>query len=161
MNKFKAGDKVRRINDSWANCFVGEIYYVDWVEGCKVGVSGHGYSYDIENFELVEEPEDLSKVFYIKSEREIGTAWLDKLAYVLRKDGSVADTLALTDTSEVVLFSDMSAIVGSADIYQYVENTYDQLKSQEIQKKSQKLLEQKEQLAKQLADIEKELESLK
>ena len=48
----------------------------------------------------------------------------------------------LTDTSEVVLFSDMSAIVGSADLYQYVENTYDQLKSQEIQKKSQKLLEQ-------------------
>lgn len=158
MNKFKAGDKVRRINDSWANCFVGEIYYVDWVEGCKVGVSGHGYSYDIDNFELVEDLSDTA--LYIETEQEIVTAWLDKLTYVLLRDDTVSDYLDLR-VAGLTLESDVVNIVGSADIYQYVENTYDQLKSQEIQKKSQKLLEQKEQLAKQLADIEKELESLK
>jgi hypothetical protein len=86
---------------------------------------------------------------------------LDKLAYVLRKDGTIDSSVEIDPAGDICIFGDMCAISGSADIYQYVENTYDQLKSQEIQKKSQKLLEQKEQLVKQLADIEKELESLK
>jgi hypothetical protein len=120
MNKFKAGDKVRRITES--------ILVEDMV--CP------------------------------PSEQQIITAWLDKLAYVLSEDVTVSDYLDLR-VAGLTLESDLVNIVGSADIYQYVENTHDQLKSQEIQKKSQKLLEQKEQLAKQLADIEKELEELK
>lgn len=154
MNKFKAGDKVRRINDSWAKCFVGETYTVAECEGNHVFLVGDNYDYHTENFELVED------VVELPSEQEIITAWLDKLTYVLFNDSTITDYLTICG-GILQISGDMCAISGSADIYQYVENTYDQLKSQEIQKKSQKLLEQKEQLAKQLADIEKELEELK
>jgi hypothetical protein len=111
--------------------------------------------YDSANFELVED------MVRTPPEQQIITAWLDKLAYVLNKDTTVSNGLHSEGDDGLKLYGDITDIVGSADIYQYVENTYDQLKSQEIQKKSQKLLEQKEQLAKQLADVEKELEELK
>jgi hypothetical protein len=154
MNKFKAGDKVRRINDSWGNTIIGEIYTVSDHESRYLYLAHDTLSYDPSNFELVED------VVESPSEQQIITAWLDKLVYVLSRDDTVSDYLDSRVTG-LTLESDLVNIVGSADIYQYVESTHDQLKSQEIQKKSQKLLEQKEQLAKQLADIEKELESLK
>jgi hypothetical protein len=155
MNKFEAGDKVKRINGSWANCFVGETYSVSECEGNNIFLVGDNYDYHTENFELVED------VALVPSEQQIIIAWLDKLAHVLAKDYTISSSIDLNDSGDICIFGDICALVGSADIYQYVENTYDQLKSQEIQKKSQKLLEQKEQLAKQLVDIEKELESLK
>ncbi len=163
MNKFEAGDRVKRTNCDWFDCKVGDIRTVKNCDSLTVTLIGdnEGYTYLAENFELVEEAEDLSKVFYIKSEQQIITAWLDKLAYVLAKDYTISSCIDLNDSGDICIFGDICALVGSADIYQYVENTHDQLKSQEIQKKSQKLLEQKEQLAKQLADIEKELEELK
>jgi hypothetical protein len=155
MNKFKAGDKVRRINDSWGNTIIGEIYTVSDHESRYLYLAHDTISYDPSNFELVED------VVESPSEQEIITAWLDKLTYVLAKDCSINSSLDINEHGGISIFGDISQITGSTDIYQYIENTYDQLKSQEIQKKSQKLLEQKEQLAKQLADIEKELESLK
>jgi hypothetical protein len=156
MNKFEAGDIVERINWSHGKTKIGERYTVSTSEGDKLTFrefvdNHHTYGYD--NFRLV------SKSSVI--EQQIITAWLDKLAYVLNKDTTITDALNSEGDGGLVLFGDLADIRESADIYQYVENTYDQLKSQEIQKKSQKLLEQKEQLAKQLADIEKELESLK
>lgn len=154
MNKFKAGDKVKRINDSWANCFVGETYSVLECEGNHIFLVGDNYDYHTENFELVDD------VAQVPSEQQIIIAWLDKLTYVLSKDSLVTDYLTICG-GILQISGDLCDIVGVENVYQYVENTYDQLKSQEIQKKSQKLLEQKEQLAKQLADIEKELESLK
>jgi hypothetical protein len=150
MYKFKAGDKVRRINDSWANCFVGETYIVAECEGNHIFLVGDACDYHLENFELVEDI----------TEQQIITAWLDKLTYVLLADPTITGYLEIRN-KDLLLGSAVANITGSLDLYQYVENSYDQLKSQEIQKKSQKLLEQKEQLAKQLADIEKELESLK
>lgn len=158
MNKFKAGDKVRRINDNWGYCVVGETYVVKDCVDSHVFLIADEFDYHVDNFELVEDLSDV--VVSVDTEQQIITAWLDKLAYVLSRDTTVSDYLDLRVTG-LTLDSDIVNIVGSSDIYQYVENTYDQLKSQEIQKKSQKLLEQKEQLAKQLADIEKELEELK
>jgi hypothetical protein len=156
MSKFEAGDKVKRTKGDWFDCKVGSIRTVKNCDSLVVTLIGdnEGYTYLAENFELVED------MVCPPSEQQIITAWLDKLAYVLSRDDTVSDYLDLR-VAGLTLESDIVNIVGSADIYQYVENTYDQLKSQEIQKKSQKLLEQKEQLAKQLADVEKELESLK
>jgi hypothetical protein len=159
MNEFKIGDSVIRIKDSWGDCIEGYEYVVAGYDGSNLLLVGDHRWYVASNFTLKQEPmkEDVSA----KTEQEIITAWLDKLAYVLRKDGTIDSSVEIDPAGDICIFGDMCAISGSADIYQYVENTYDQLKSQEIQKKSQKLLEQKEQLAKQLADIEKELESLK
>jgi hypothetical protein len=154
MNKFKAGDEVRRIAESYGEVVKGDIYTVVRVFGSTLKLEDCLDLYGSVNFELVVEPVS------IQTEQEIVTDWLDKLAYVLLVDPTTADFLEIRNKG-LLLESDVTNITGSADIYQYVENTYDQLKSQEIQKKSQKLLEQKEQLAKQLADIEKELESLK
>jgi hypothetical protein len=159
MNKFKAGDKVIRINGSWEDCIEGYEYIVAEDDGSNLLLVGDHHWYIASNFILKQEPmkEDMS----VKTEQQIITAWLDKLAYVLRKDSSIVNYVQLLDSHKLSIRGDIVSIVGSSDLYQYVENTYDQLKSQELQKKSQKLLEQKEQLAKQLADVEKELESLK
>jgi hypothetical protein len=154
MNKFKAGDKVRRIGDSWGNTIIGEIYIVLGHEGRYLYLIGDSLSYDPSDFEL---SEDMSCP---PSEQQIITVWLDKLAYVLHNDSTVRNGI-YSERDCLLLQGDLADIRESADIYQYVVNTYDQLKSQEIQKKSQKLLEQKEALAKQLANIEKELENLK
>jgi hypothetical protein len=155
MCKFKAGDKVRRIAESTAEVKKGGIYTVVKELYPNLYLQDIVAAHDSFNFELVED------VLCPPSEQEIITAWLDKLTYVLAKDCSINSSLDINEHGGISIFGDISQITGSADIYQYVENTYDQLKSQEIQKKSQKLLEQKEQLAKQLADIEKELENLK
>lgn len=154
MYKFKAGDKVRRIAESTAEVKKGGIYTVVKELYPNLYLQDVISPHDSFNFELVEDTVRSSLV------QEVITAWLDKLTYVLSRDDTVSDYLDLR-VAGLTLESDVVNIVGSADIYQYVENTYDQLKSQEIQKKSQKLLEQKEQLTKQLADIEKELGSLK
>lgn len=160
MNKFKAGDSVKRIEPcaQWQNVVLGGIYTVRECKGHVLYLVGDDDDYGTDNFELVEDLSDT--MVSIETEQQIITAWLDKLAYVLLVDPTIADFLEIRNKG-LLLESDVTNITGSADIYQYVENTYDQLKSQEIQNKSQKLLEQKEQLAKQLADIEKELESLK
>ena len=155
MNKFKAGDKVRRIAGSINEVKKGGVYMVVRESYPYLYLQDLTDPYDSANFELVED------MVRTPSEQQIITAWLDKLAYVLRKDSSIVNCVQLLDSHKLSIRGDIVSITGSADIYQYIENTYDQLKSQEIQKKSQKLLEQKEQLAKQLADIEKELESLK
>jgi hypothetical protein len=159
MNEFKIGDSVIRINDSWGDCIEGYEYIVAAYDGRNLLLVGDHRWYVASNFILKQEP--MKETLPAKTEQQIITAWLDKLTYVLNKDSSIENYVQLLDSHKLSICGDIVSITGSVDIYQYVENTYDQLKSQEIQKKSQKLLEQKEQLAKQLADIEKELESLK
>jgi hypothetical protein len=158
MNEFKIGDSVIRINDSWGDCIVGYEYIVAGYDGSNLLLVGDHRWYVASNFILKQEP--MKEGMSVKTEQQIITAWLDKLAYVLFKDSSVTDYLTICG-GILQISGDLCDIIGGENVYHYVENTYDQLKSQEIQKKSQKLLEQKEQLAKQLADIEKELESLK
>ena len=158
MNKFKAGDRVKRTAARYKNCIPEGVYIVKNCIGTLLYLEGDDEEYIADNFELVEDLSDT--IVSIETEQEIVTAWLYKLAYVLHNDSSVRNGI-YSEGDCLLLQGDLADIRESADIYQYVENTYDQLKSQEIQKKSQKLLGQKEQSTKQLADIEKELESLK
>jgi hypothetical protein len=54
MKKFKPGDKVKRINDSWEDVKIGEIYEVDYLKEKSLYLKNKKLSYDVTNFILVE-----------------------------------------------------------------------------------------------------------
>lgn len=54
MKKFKPGDKVKRINHSWEDVKIGEVYEVDYLRGQSLYLKNKKYGYDVTNFILVE-----------------------------------------------------------------------------------------------------------
>lgn len=61
MNKFKVGDRVKRVDPS-ETLKVGEVYTVEFVADCGiVKVSGYSQIFDVSCFELVSDNETIRK----------------------------------------------------------------------------------------------------
>lgn len=70
MNKFKAGDKVKRICSSHEGMTIGDVAIVRMMEnGSNMYLEGYGYSHDPGNFELVEETEKESTAKWLKQNK--------------------------------------------------------------------------------------------
>lgn len=144
MSKFKAGDVVIRINDSWGACVLGGEYIVDYMNVSyeELFLRGHDKGYDPSNFVL-------KKQDTTKEEAEIVKAWLNKLYWLCLSTDIVG-------TDVKVITEDGYELFGKASV-DFVINSYEAYQSKAKQKAKQELLDKKAKLELELAQINEQL----
>ena len=163
MNKFNVGDWVECVDSSSAHGIVeGKLYQVTKVNPlylsviCDNGAHTDFYHYRFQPLQekiMNNQSDTVLEEKYIKE-------FLKRLEYVLYYDNTVASILDVNVESELYLEGDIATIYGVDDIYTYINNSYDQLRSQAAQKRKQELLDKKAKLDLELAQINSELEGL-
>ena len=154
MNKFKIGDKVRRVRggDPLED---GEVYTVSSLHYSWIGVKEFDDPLDDSpfaemNFELVESAPVEQPLCPVHE-------WLMKLGYVISTNDTISGLEVNLKTKEMFICTDFGDITGITQVIDYVNHNYAVKIKQEVDKRKQELEDKRLKVLAELSEIDQEL----